>query len=989
MAQKDPIAEAIKKETRMQARVAKQVARMKQEIALFQPLKPYVSPSPRGTTLLRGLAAGIYKALDRPGVAPTTKPKSAAGAETFHFALTTVSKTSLFTRLLTGEREGSAAAHESYIERQDAPEVFAQAQARFLEHTGPVSSRRLPQDIDLAVQGQEYIERKTAIEAAARDGDGLSMYGNLPADYESRLKFWEAVEGHEREPRTHLLSIDPTKDPEAWSRISSDPAAPPEILAAAALPPRVITVGKGDNQKTHQLLGQLKLTEARAPAVHDYLKSIKGSSKFCYWTPGRGGRIQMRLIISLPYELSADDRLTLLKSFCDEQFRNLKADDGSRTDVPFWAVVHKPEATSDDRNYHAHIVFSERPAKLVPNPETGQQVWDFAYAVTKTDKHWNKRTTRPLEQAKIASLRDRNWPKAARETYARLANEMLSLRGIEKRLDPRSYEAMGIEADPIQRLKPNEYAKEKKGQTSVSGDKTIDAQWQRITDSLDKRFPLKALFPPPAQQIRFDSEAARWKTFDHPAHYMLIEARARWRNAWFKSRVLDADAAAAAVAIERIRSKYDAPGKSRLRDFPEVAEFLTAMADKYVAGPRIEAANLRLTQQQMIEYADALTTARGPVIGDSMSQLLHGTVGSVHPQKIKMIDNLVALANGYTRLLQSGVDVTMDEYIATAEGIRKDAQPARTTTPRPAAEPTYVTTPKPVTRYAPVPPGTKTPFKSADGRVFGNVSELMFRARKITQAQQDKIRHYEWQKQDDAARDARLAAMNAERHPRVTTSSLIDNRPYSAPPSTPDVARPAAPAGAASTRAPAKIDQVPTVGVDLRQLAVAASSLRPPAPATVDSVERSPSPQQAPKSPVSPATSAPAPDAPSPARSSVPRSAADKLVSPTAPSRAGSLAAAKQSSLQRPATAADNAPTEHAKSTPVVGGESSSSPSPSRQKPRPPAVPAKVAERTPVASEAVPELPRATDEQLAALERRKKRRRAMFMSSERDRGRTR
>ena len=37
MAQKDPIAEAIKKETRMQARVAKQVARMKREITLFYP----------------------------------------------------------------------------------------------------------------------------------------------------------------------------------------------------------------------------------------------------------------------------------------------------------------------------------------------------------------------------------------------------------------------------------------------------------------------------------------------------------------------------------------------------------------------------------------------------------------------------------------------------------------------------------------------------------------------------------------------------------------------------------------------------------------------------------------------------------------------------------------------------------------------------------------------------------------------------------------
>ncbi|MCB1533675.1 MAG: MobA/MobL family protein [Rhodoblastus sp.] len=964
MAQKDPIAEAIKKETRMQARVAKQVARMKREITLFQPLKPYVSPSPRGTTLLRGLAAGIYKALDRPGVAPTTKPKSAAGAETFHFALTTVSKTSPFTRLLTGEREGSAAAHESYIEREDAPELFAQAQARFLEHAGPISSQRLPQDVDLAVQGQEYIERKTAIEAAARDGEGLSMYGNLPADYDSRLKFWEAVEAHEREPRTHLLSIDPGKDPETWARIFNDPAAPPELLAAAALPPREITVGKGDNQKTHQLLGQLKLTEARAPAVYEYLKSIKGSSKFCYWTPGRGGRIQMRLIISLPYELSADDRLALLKSFCDSQFRNLKADDGSKTDVPFWAVVHKPEATSDDRNYHAHIVFSERPARQILNPETGAQVWDFAYAKAARDSKRTLRIKYPFEQSKVRSLNDKGWPETARKAYAKLANDMLKARGHEKRLDPRSYKAMGIEVDPIQRMKPNEYAKEKKGQTSVSGEKTIDAQWQRITDSLDKRFPLKALFPPPAQQIRFDSEAVRWKTFDHPAHYMLIEARARWRNAWFKSRVLDADAAAAAVAIERIRSKYDAPGKSRLRDFPEVAEFLTAMADKYVAGPRIEAANLRLTQQQMIEYAEALTTARGPVIGDSMSQLLHGTVGSVHPQKIKMIDNLVALASGYTSLLQSGVDVTMDGYIATADTIRKQMPPAPQATPAPAAEPNYVTTPKPVKRYAPVPPGTKTPFKSTAGRVFGNVNELMFRARKITQTQQDKIRHYEWQKQDDAARDARLAAMNAEKSPRVTTSSLIDDRPYT-PPKAQPAARPIPAQSTSQTPAPAPAPRAApvqnTASRPALQTAAAHASKIPAGKAQTPQATQSqdkPLPEKAP-APPTPRTE--------PATTQTQQPAMPVAVPPPP---------------ARDVTAAKPEPSVTREIKRVV---TEKAPVSSDRKPTPPATPQKTS-AAPRASEPPPEPPRASQEQLDALKRRKRRRIAMFMQPTKDRG---
>ncbi len=956
MAHKDPITEAITKETRMQARVAKQVARMKREIALFEPLKAYVSPKSGGKSLLRGIAAGLYRALDRPGVAPTTKPKSAAGGETFHFALTAVSKTSPFTRALTGEREGAAAAHESYIEREDAPEQFEHAQARFIENAGRLAGRILPKDVDIAIQGQEYIERQGALEAAAQNANALSMYGNLPANYDERLAFWEAVEAHEREPRTHDLSLDPSKNPEVWQRIANDPMAPKEVLAAAALPKKTISLGRGKDAKTREVLGELKLTEARALEVLAYLKSVKGSSKLASWTPGRGGHVQMRLIISLPYELSADDRIALLKSFCDSQFRNLKADDGASVDVPFWAVVHKPEATSDDRNYHAHIVFSERPARQIQDPKTGDPVWDFAYSETIRDSKRTSRIRHPKEQPKVRSLNDRQWPHRARTKYAQLANSLLEDRGISKRLDPRSYKDMGIEIDPIQRMKPNDSAKEKKGQNSATGAKTIDAQWDRINASLDQRFSLKTFYPPPAQQTRFDGEIRRWKTFDHPAHYMLISARRRWREAWFKARVLDADAAAAAVAIERMRSKYDAPGKSRLHEHPEIAEFFTAMADKYVAAPRIEAANQRLTQQQMIEYANALTTARGPVMGDSLSQLLHKTVGSVHPSKIKGIDNLVSLANGYIGLINSGVIMDMSTYGETLAARPKDApqdiQPLRAP---PAAN--YVTAPNPPRPYAPLPPGTKTPFKSTAGRVFGKADELIFKIRKITQAQQDKIRHYEWQKQDDAARLARIAAMNADSATRVTTSPLIDDRPFKRPDgaqpqkASPSAVKAAPPAAApiatvAKHQAPASQTKTPPVAP---ANAPAANVVRQPAPASATAPAAAKAPPPAKTAAAPPAPPAKAPD-PEPTSKTTPVSAAKQPEKP--PVLAPSPSVRKQSASSAPQK--DVAPTAPAK----------------------PEQPAQ-------------EPPRASKEQLDALERRKKRRRAMFLTPAKDRGRSR
>lgn len=953
----------------MQTRVAKQVARMKREITLFQPLQAYVSPRPGGkTALLTGIAAGLYRALDRPGVAPTTKPKSASGGETFHFSLTAVTKTSPFTRALTGEREGAAAAHESYIEREDAPEEFEQAQNRFLETAGRLSGRTLPKDVDLALQGQEYIERKNAVEAAPTDAAALSMYGNLPDSYEQRLAYWEAVEAHEREPRTHNLSIDPTQNPEVWARIAQDPQAPREILAAAELPRKTITYGKGENEKTREALGELKLTEARALAVHEYLKPIKGASKLYNWTPGRGGRVQMRLIISLPYELSADDRFQLLKSFCDSQFRNLKADDGTSTDVPFWAVVHKPEATSDDRNYHAHIVFSERPAGQIKNPNTGEHVWDFAYKEEYRDKKRTLRFRYPAEQEKLRLFNDRRWPERARITYANLANDLLKSRRIEKRLDPRSYKEMGLKIEPIQRMKPNEYAKEKKGQNSVSGAKTIDAQWDRITASLDQRFPLKSFFPPHAQALRFDSELRRWKTFDHPAHYMLLTARRRWKEAWLTSRVLDANAAAAAVAIERMRSKYDAPGKSRLHDHPEIAEFFTAMADKYVAAPRIEAANQRLTQQQMLEYLNALSSARGPQIGDPISQMVHSIVPSVHPSKIKNLDTLIGLTTGYMQLASSGVSIGMADF---AVPFFKQQQETASESQQPVslAAPEYVTAPTPARPYRPVPPGVKTPFKSNAGRLLGRTDELIFRIRRITREQEDKLRHYEWQKQDDEARLARIAAMEADKTPRVTTSSLIDNRPYSPP---------------APQKAP-----VPTPPA-VRHPAQTASHTRPAAsPATPS---QSPAPTQKPIiAPPAPARAAPEPTTVTAAPS--PSSGTEPTKRPIS-ARKSPTGASPPEALATPAPAQAPIAAVRPSTTPEIpGGQPKPALSPSPSMPDQPRSSAPQKAEHPEApaprQEPPPEPPRATKEQLDALERRKKRRRAMFFAPGKDLSRTR
>lgn len=71
-----------------------------------------------------------------------------------------------------------------------------------------------------------------------------------------------------------------------------------------------------------------------------------------------GGRananVYTSVIISLPHEL-AGGREDLLREICQSL---------AEMDLPFAAALHEPDPNGDQRNYHAHIIFSWRPFKI-------------------------------------------------------------------------------------------------------------------------------------------------------------------------------------------------------------------------------------------------------------------------------------------------------------------------------------------------------------------------------------------------------------------------------------------------------------------------------------------------------------------------------------------------------------------------------------------------------------------------------------------------
>ena len=67
----------------------------------------------------------------------------------------------------------------------------------------------------------------------------------------------------------------------------------------------------------------------------------------------RNAKVVYHLIAQLPHDLSPQQRLEIVRRYCELRF-------GSH-DLPFLAVLHEPSVEGDQRNFHAHILFSFRP----------------------------------------------------------------------------------------------------------------------------------------------------------------------------------------------------------------------------------------------------------------------------------------------------------------------------------------------------------------------------------------------------------------------------------------------------------------------------------------------------------------------------------------------------------------------------------------------------------------------------------------------------
>ncbi|MBD2745864.1 MobA/MobL family protein [Microvirga sp. BT688] len=394
-------------------------------------------------------ASMAFKVASRPK-APDT------GGVTFHFSVTSVSKTNHTVAAYAGRApSGSAAQHESYIEREGAAETFVDPEsARF---AGSHHAQG-------AHAAQTYIERDAASEKHEEENAiVISSFGNIGDTRDDRLSFWQKLEQAERSPKDHRFIINPFRGSEFWAAIERHAKAGHEVPKPLA---NAIKHSMGEVSPY-----EIQLKDEEAIAVLKFAHSMgdfqtDGAIKVSL---GRGGRVQTRIIAELPHEITAAQRLQLAKQYCKEF---------ERQGLPYWAVIHAPDQHNDSRNYHIHIALSERPAKKIQDEANGSWKWDFEIVETFKSQSRNMRTRRPFMQERVREMNSLAWIGSERRRFCNTLNKVLEQSGSRKRYDHRSYKAMGLTQKAKKRIDPKIYAKERKGQVTEQGIEAARQQWE-------------------------------------------------------------------------------------------------------------------------------------------------------------------------------------------------------------------------------------------------------------------------------------------------------------------------------------------------------------------------------------------------------------------------------------------------------------------------------------------------------------------------------
>ena len=345
-----------------------------------------------------------------------------------------------------------------------------------------------------------------------------------------------------------------------------------------------------------------------------------------YWTALEAAeahpsaRVQNRLIVELPHEATPQARYEIVREFC----KRFEVDG-----IPYWAALHAPGKDNDSRNFHAHIVYSERPARRVVDAMDGQEKWDFEVVHTYVKASRNRVQTRPERQNKLRAYTNRRFIPHLRKAFAEISNEVLAredvrnAEGAPVRYDHRSYRDMGVDAVPmrsIERIVADKLAdKLKDGQVTVlDGDytrKMIAVEIRRAAAQRDKRVLALIALDKALEEVIREPSKARSENFRLPREMRIsplaqlskstLRAASKRlmaaHHAALKLDVMERSTAASLTQVIEATSSKAVAAAARSRDpvvraaapDPTIAALLHDAADEELAAMRADAAKTR------------------------------------------------------------------------------------------------------------------------------------------------------------------------------------------------------------------------------------------------------------------------------------------------------------------------------------------------------------------------------------------------------------
>ncbi|MBL7576117.1 MobA/MobL family protein [Peptoniphilus asaccharolyticus DSM 20463] len=195
----------------------------------------------------------------------------------------------------------------------------------------------------------------------------------------------------------------------------------------------------------------------------------------------KNSQLARNLLFTLPRELNEEDRIKLISEFIEENFtsKGMIAD----------CNIHNPLASDNGEQPHAHILLTLREidehGKWKPKCRKEYILDENGEKIKLKSGNYKSRKV---------NLNDWNEPDKAkewRENFSKKANEYLEKNGIDKRIDPRTFEEQGREELPQVHLGTASYQMEKKGIATGRGNHNrkiiaFNLEFKKLKEELSK-----------------------------------------------------------------------------------------------------------------------------------------------------------------------------------------------------------------------------------------------------------------------------------------------------------------------------------------------------------------------------------------------------------------------------------------------------------------------------------------------------------------------